>query len=373
MVAGHLRAKNGYWHMIISYYDEMGKRKERSFTTHLKTKGNRRRAEEMLYEKRRKFTAELDIRRNAKGVYVDAYLEHWLELIQPAVSPTTFKAYSLIARNSICPYFHKMDLPICNLEPKHITTYYDSLLKKGLSTTTVRRHHANIHKALGCAVMDGLLLENPANRVVPPKVAPYTASYYSKAECQQLLAAVQGSDIELPVSLALLLGLRRSEVLGLKWEAIDFDYHTVHISHTVNEVTGGIVARDVTKRKSSHRTLPLSPSVEQLLMSRRMESGYICLNADNELLKPSRLTSKFKALLRENNLREIRYHDLRHTCAALLIAARMPLIDVSRWLGHSSIAITADLYGHLEFISKEQCASILEDAIFTKGTHANAI
>lgn len=108
-------------------------------------------------------------------------------------------------------------------------------------------------------------------------------------------------------------------------------------------------------------------------MSRQRESGYICLNAHNELLKPSRLTSKFKALLRENHLREIRYHDLRHTCAALLITARMPLIDVSRWLGHSSIAITADLYGHLEFISKEQCASILEDTIFTKGNDANAI
>ena len=373
MVAGHLREKNGYWHMVITYRDEMENRKERSFTTHLKAKGNRRRAEEMLFEKRRQITADLDMRRNAKGIYVDAYLMHWLERMQPTVSPTTFKAYSLIVRKSICPYFQKMNLPICDLAPKHIAAYYDSLLKRGLSTTTVRRHHANLHKALGCAVIDGLLPENPANRVVPPKVAPYTASYYSKVECQQLLAAIQGTDLELPVTLALLLGLRRSEVLGLKWESFDFHCHTVHISHTVNEITGGIVARDVTKRKSSHRTLPLSPAVEQLLMSRQRESGYICLNAHNELLKPSRLTSKFKALLRENNLREIRYHDLRHTCAALLIAARMPLIDVSRWLGHSSIAITADLYGHLEFISKEQCASILENSIFTKGNDANAI
>ena len=353
--------------MIIVYYDEMRKRKERSFTTHLKLKGNKRKAEEMLYEKRRQFTAELDIHRNAKGVYVDTYLEHWLELIQPTVSPTTFKAYSLIVRNSICPYFKKMDLPICDLESKHIVAYYDSLLKRGLSTTTVRRHHANIHKALRRAVIDGLLLENPASRVIPPKAAPYTAAFYNKAECQQLLSSIQGTDIELPVSLTLLLGLRRSEVLGLKWEAFDFDCHTVHINHTVNEITGGIVARDVTKRKSSHRTLPLSPAVEQLLLPYRKESGYVCLNAYNELIKPSRLTSKFKALLRANNLRAIRFHDLRHTCAALLIAARMPLIDVSRWLGHSSIAITADLYGHLEFASKEQCAAILEDSIFTKG------
>ena len=101
MVAGHLREKNGYWHMVITYRDEMENRKERSFTTHLKAKVNRRRAEEMLFEKRRQITADLDMRRNAKGIYVDAYLMHWLERMQPTVSPTTFKAYSLIVRKSI--------------------------------------------------------------------------------------------------------------------------------------------------------------------------------------------------------------------------------------------------------------------------------
>lgn len=96
MVAGHLREKNGYWHMIIVYRDEFGKRREHSFTTHLKTKGNRRKAEEMLYEKRRQITTELDMRRNAKGIYVDAYLMHWLERMQPTVSPTTFISSSAI-------------------------------------------------------------------------------------------------------------------------------------------------------------------------------------------------------------------------------------------------------------------------------------
>ena len=360
MVAGHLRAKNGYWHMIIIYYDEMGKRKEQSFTTHLKAKGNKRQAEEMLYEKRRKFTAELGIRRNAKGVYVDAYLEHWLELIQPTVSPTTFKAYSLIVRNSICPYFKKMDLSICDLESKHIVAYYDSLLKRGLSTTTVRRHHANIHKALSRAVIDGLLLENPASRVVPPKVAPYTAAYYSKTECQQLLTAIQGSEIELPVSLTLLLGLRRSEVLGLKWEAIDFDCHTVHINHTINEITGGIVARDVTKRKSSHRTLPLSPAVEQLLLPYRKESGYVCLNARNELIKPSRLTSKFKTLLRANNLREIRFHDLRHSYAVAAIRAGDDVKTVQENMGHFTAAFTLDKYAHVTETMRRDSANRMQ-------------
>lgn len=367
MIAGHLRVKNGYWHMIISYENAHGKRVQKSVTTHLKEKGNKKRAEAMLQELRRKVTAEQAANCNARGIYVDAYLLHWLETVKPMVSPTTYKAYGMNIRNSICPYFRKENLLLNDLRPKHITAYYDSLLKRGLSSTTARRHHANIHKALERAVIDGLIMENPAKRVEPPKVMPYAASYYNKSECQQLMSALQGSDIALPVTLTLLLGLRRSEVLGLKWEAVDFDCHTIHIRHTINETPDGIIGRDVTKRKSSHRTLPMSPAVEALLLPYKKPSGYICLNKDGKLLAPSRLTSKFRELLRANNLREIRLHDLRHTCAALLIAARMPLIDVSRWLGHSSIAITANLYGHLEFTSKEQCANILENMIFTKG------
>lgn len=368
MIAGHLRVRNGHWHMVLSYDNEYGKRIQKSVTIHLKEKGNKKRAEAILQELRRKTTAEQSANRNSRGIYADAYFLHWLESVKSIVSPTTYKSYSMIVRNSICPYFRERDLLLNELKPKHIAAYYDSLLDRGLSTTTARRHHANIRKALERAVIDGLIIENPAKRVEPPKVVPYTASYYSKVECQQLMSELQGNDIALPVALTLLLGLRRSEVLGLKWEAVDFECHTIHICHTINETSDGIVGRDVTKRKSSHRTLPMSPAVEALLLPHKKPFGYICLKKDGKLLTPSRLTSKFKDLLRTNNLREIRLHGLRHTCAALLIAARMPLIEVSRWLGHSSISITADLYGHLEFTSKEQCSAILEEMIFTKGT-----
>ncbi len=366
MVAGHLRLKRGYWHMVLSYNDETGKHVTKSVTTHLKEKGNKKRAETMLLELRRQATEEQQTQRQATGLYFDTYLETWLKQMQLTVSPTTFHAYSNIIHGSICPYFKPLDLLISELKPKHIAEYYDSLLSRGLSPTTVRRHHANIHKALKRAVVDGLIQRNPADCVEPPKQAKYTAAYYSAEECRELLATVRGTELELPVVLTLFLGLRRCEVLGLKWEAVDFTRHVIHIRHAVHQVQGQVIERDTLKRKSSCRTLPLSHEIEQLLLSQQMAGGFICLNADGQLLTPNALSAKFKQLLKKNGLREIRFHDLRHTCAALLIGAHVPLIDVSHWLGHSTIAITADLYGHLEFSSKLQCASTLSDVLGTK-------
>lgn len=366
MVAGHLRLRNGYWHMILSYNDEMGKRVTRSVTTHLKEKGNKKRAEEMLLELRRQATAEQQLRQRARGIYFDVYLKAWLKQIQSTVSPTTFRAYSAVICGSICPYFEPQNILISELKEKHIAEYYDFLLSRGLSPTTVRRHHANIHKALKRAVVEGLIQRNPADCVEPPKQAKYTAAYYSADECQKLLTAVKGSELELPVALTLCLGLRRCEVLGLKWEAVDFTQHVIHIRHAVHQVQGQMIERDTLKRKSSCRTLPLPQEIEQLLLTRQKANGFICLNADGQLLTPNALSAKFKQLLKRNGLKEIRFHDLRHTCAALLIGAHVPLIDVSHWLGHSTIAITADLYGHLEFSSKLQCASALSDVLGVK-------
>lgn len=363
MVAGHLRLKNGYWHMVLSYNDEMGKRVTKSVTTHLKEKGNKKRAEGMLLELRRQATEKQQVQRRAAGIYFDAYLESWLDGMRLTVSPTTFRTYSTIVRGSICPYFKPLNVLISEVEPRHIAEYYDSLLLRGSSPATVRRHHANIHKALKRAVMDGLIPGNPADRVEPPKQEKYTAAYYNAEECRALLDAVKGSELELPIALALFFGLRRCEVLGLKWEAVDFAQHVLHIRHAVHQVQGEVIERDTLKRKSSFRTLPLPREIERLLQGRQKGDGFICLDADGQLLTPNALSAKFKQTLKKHGLKEIRFHDLRHTCAALLIGAGVPLVDVSHWLGHSTIAITADLYGHLEFTSKLQCASVLSGVL----------
>ena len=366
MVAGHLRLKNGMWYMVLSYKDSTGKRRCKTRATGLKERGNKRHAEEMLLQMRRKFTDELEMRNQSSHVHADTYFLSWLEQIQPTLSPTTIASYSRIIKNNICPYFRERNICLVDLQSKHISQYYQHLLSRGLSPSSVQRQHANIRKALQQAVIDGMIKENPAACVKPPTSQRYIADYYSPSECRNLLTAIEGTDMEIPIILALMLGLRRSELLGLRWEAFDFDSHVVHIRHAMHQINGTIVERDTLKRKSSYRTLPLTPELERKLYPVHRSEGYVCVTADGEIISPDQLYVRFKRVLEEHNLRHIRLHDLRHTCAALLIRAKMPLIDISHFLGHSTIAITADLYGHLEFASKEQCASILENTILRK-------
>lgn len=168
MVAGHLRVQNGYWQMILSYKDSTGKRRTKSVTTHLKEKGNKRRAEEMLLDLRRAFTKE---RQHAlqNGLMFSNFMRDWLAQIRPTVAPTTFASYCRVVERSIIPYFEERQITLRALTTGDITNYYDWLLHKGLSPTSVLRHHANIHTALEKAVALGLIEANPARQASKPR------------------------------------------------------------------------------------------------------------------------------------------------------------------------------------------------------------
>ncbi len=202
----------------------------------------------------------------------------------------------------------------------------------GVSTNTVIHRHANIRKALQYALKTGILDTNPADRVERPKKNKFTGSVYNAEELEQLFALVKGKTIELGVILAAFYGLRRGEAVGLKWSAIDFVQKTITIRHTVTQMCidgkSTLVEKDRTKTKSSFRTLPLVAPFEELLHKLKAEqernkklcgrmycndySEYIYVNEMGELVKPGFITQHFPALLERNNLRHIRFHDLRH-------------------------------------------------------------
>ena len=167
-------------------------------------------------------------------------------------------------------------------------------------------------------------------------------------------------------------GLRRSEIVGLRWESINFEANTITIEHTVTEtIIDGkhiIVADDTTKSKSSYRTLPLVPAIRTKLLAvqaeqernrklcgksyNKTDNGYIYTDPLGNRIKPNYLTSMFPDFLIRNGFRRMRFHDLRHSCASLLLANGVPLKQIQEWLGHSDFAITANIYAHLEFNSK---------------------
>ena len=309
------------------------------------------------------------------------FLLEWLAMMKNKVELTTYAAYASGINSCIIPYFEEKKYTLQDMEkhPKYIQDFYQSLLDSGLSASTVIHRHANIRKCLQYAFQIGLIKSNPADRIERPRKEKYVATIYNQQELEKLFEVVKGDPIELGVILAAFYGLRRSEVVGLKWDAIDFERKTISIKHTVTQVRldgkSVIVEKDRTKTKSSHRTLPLVEPFKRLLVRLRKEqqtnqqvcgdayckdfTDYIYVNSIGERIKPNYITQHFEIVLNNNKLKRIRYHDLRHSCASLLYANGVSLKEIQEWLGHSDIGTTSNIYTHLDFSSKVSSANAI--------------
>ena len=191
---------------------------------------------------------------------------------------------------------------------------------------------------------------------------------------------IQGDPLELIIYIAVYYGLRRSEILGLKWSAINFKNKTIKINHKVVKIKGkGLVGTNKMKTKSSNRTLPLIPHIEKMFLEEKQKqnankklcgnnynykfSDYVCVNPFGDLYKPDFLTQHFVVIQQKYNLKHIRFHDLRHSCASLMLANKIPMKQIQEWLGHSSFQTTADIYSHLDFSSKISSANTISTAL----------
>ena len=384
MVAGHLTEKNGYYHIVLSYKNEYGKRKTKWIATGLPIKGNKRRAEAMLLEARKTFVPETKKLSDNRILFSDFMLK-WLEIIKPTVAPTTYSSYALQVKTKIVPYFKATGISLKDLSAADIQEFYLEQLKS-VKAQTVIKYHANIHRALKYAVKMDLIDVNPADKVDRPKVETYRASYYSGEEINKLLDVSKGTKLELPILLASVYGLRRGEILGLKWSAVDFSKGTITIDHTVTQcLMDGekkIFQSDTTKTKSSRRTLPLVSVVESRLLEKKLEikrneqlckkcynqeyKDYICVDDFGNLLRPQYVSCAFPKLLEANNMRRIRFRDLRHSCASILLANGVPMKMIQEWLGHSNFSTTANIYSHLDYSSKLTSAKAILNGIGIK-------
>ena len=375
MVSGHLSEKKGHYYAVITYKDGLGNRKTKWIATGLPVKGNKKRAEAFLNEQKLKYE---EIDSSPEEILFADYMEEWLEIVKTSIATVTYSSYSMMVKKTIAPYFRRRKIKLVDLTAKDIQNFYLAELKR-VSANTVIHYHANIHKALKYAVKLDLIPTNPADKIERPRKGSFKGSFYDTEEMKLLLEAVKGTKFEVPVMLAAFYGLRRSEVLGLKWDAVDFDKNTITIKHTVTscELDGKriLVKEDRTKNKASMRTLPLVDFVKEKLLSLKAEqeenrmlcgksymkdfNGYICVNEIGDLIRPTYLTVEFPKLLEKKGLRRIRFHDLRHSCASLLIANGVPMKQIQEWLGHSDFSTTANIYAHLDYSSKLSSADAL--------------
>lgn len=375
MVAGHLSEKNGNYYAVLSYTDAFGKRRTKWVNTGLPVRGNKKKAEAFLMEERKKFQTAEPV---TGGVLFADYIEQWLEVAKPTIAVATYASYCSMVKRVIAPYFRERRITLQGLTPKDIQDFYLEKLKT-VSASSVIHYHANIHRALKHAVKLDLIPANPADKVDRPKKDRFIGSFYDAEEVNKLFEVSKGTKLEFPILFGAFYGLRRSEALGLKWDAIDFENDSITIRHTVTSVTLDgkvqLVAADTTKTKSSLRTLPLVPFVKERLLVLKKEqennrrlcgrsyhkqyAGYVCINEMGDLIKPHYVTEQFPKLLDANGLRRIRFHDLRHSCASLMLANGVPMKQIQDWLGHSDFSATANIYAHLDYSTKLSSADAM--------------
>lgn len=368
MVAGHLREKKGYFYAVLNYNDAHGNRKTKWIATGLAVKGNKKKAEAFLQEQRRNFQEEEPL---TEDILFADFMEQWLTVAKSTIAITTYASYSNMVKRVIAPYFRERHISLSELTAKHIQDFYLKELER-VSASSVIHYHANIHKALKYAVKLDLIPSNPADKVERPKKERFIASFYDADEMNKLFEVSKGTKLEISILFGAFYGMRRSEALGMKWDAIDFEQNTITIRHTLTsvELDGKkvTVAADRTKTKSSMRTLPLVPFVKERLLTLKAEQeenrrlcgrsyikdhiGYVCINEIGDIIKPNYISCGFPKMLEEYGLRRVRFHDLRHSCASVMLANGVPMKQIQEWLGHSDFSTTANIYAHLDSSSK---------------------
>ena len=372
-MTGSLQAKNNKYYAVLNFKDKNGKRKQKWIFLDMEVKNNKRKAEQALknliveYEKTKIIISN-------KQKFTD-FMEEWLKTIRSTIKSTTYDGYCINFNKHIKPYFNQLNITLDSLTPMHIQNYYNTMLEEGLSAKTIHKHHANIHKALDHALKMNIIAYNPADRVTLPKTKRFIGKFLNEEQLKQLLQLFKGNEIESCVYLTVNYGFRRSEVLGLKWDAVDFDSNTISVRHTAVSKKGGTLYDDTTKTASSMRTLPLTENVKSYLIQLRkhqqemkllmgncyIDNDYVCKFDNGKPFRPDYVSHKFKVTLEKSDLPVVRFHDLRHSSASFLLVAGFNLKEIQEWLGHNDISTTGNIYSHLQFSSKVGMANRINE------------
>ena len=382
MVAGHLTLKNGRYYAVLNYRNAGGQRKTKWISLGLPEKGNKRKAEAELARLRAEFEPPKEVGDLSSDMLFADYLLEWLEIAKGRLAVATYSSYAAMINKPVGPYFRQRNLTLRELEARHLQMFYSEMLRK-VKPNTVIHYHAIIHSALKYAVKTDMLVQNVADKVDRPKKNSFQPVFLSAEEMQKMFEALRGTKLELPVLVAAFYGFRRGEVLGLKWDAIDFERGTISVIRTVTTITldgkQTEIEQQSAKTKSSLRTLPLIGSFREYFLQVKEAQelnkqicgncynheydGFVFVDELGERMRANYLTSAFPKFLEDHGLRRMRFHDLRHSCASLLLANGVPLKHIQEWLGHSDFTTTANIYAHLDYKSKITSAQAMETGL----------
>jgi integrase len=368
-------------------------RKNGTYEAKITVEGGKRKS---IYGKTRKEVQEklkIALREQQQGTLVTAqqqkleqFLSDWLENTQKhSVRPRTYERYEEIVRLHIIPvlgryYLHK-------LTPQHVQAFYTKKINEGLSAATVASFHNMLHKALDTAVKWNLIARNVCDLVSPPRAKRFEIQPLTLEQVQKLLGVAQGHYMEALFKLALVTGMRRGELMGLKWQDINFATSTLQVRRILTRVPSKMEGKGYVesepKTQKSRRSLIVAPFALEALEQHRIrqleakvkvgrlwqEHDYVFCTSVGTHLNPTRdMLDQLKALLKKAELPEIRFHDLRHSAATLLLSQGVHPKVVQEILGHSNISMTMDVYSHVLPSMQQDAINKLNTALQKKST-----
>lgn len=309
---------------------------------------------------------------------IELFLTQWLENRKGAVRIRTYERYEELVRLHILPVLGRHQLQ--KLTPQHIQAFYTKKLNEGLSPTTVNVLHSLLHKALDDAVRLGAVGRNASDAVSAPSRAHYEIQPFSMEQAQQFLVATRGHSMEALFVLAITTGMRRGEILALKWQDINFSQNMLQIRRIFTRQPGNRYIEAKPKTEKSRRSILLAPIVVTLLKQHRTRQLEAKLKAGAEWqerdlvfctslgtpLNPNKVVDRFKTLLKRAELPEIRFHDLRHSAATILLSMEVHPKVVQELLGHNQISMTMDIYSHVLPTMQKDAVNKLNNALQEK-------
>jgi integrase len=309
---------------------------------------------------------------------VEGWLKYWLDDIKTIqCEETTIYGYKNIINNHLIPAFP--DVKIQDLSYEKLNKYFISKKDSGLSNSTIRKHYDLLKDALKHAVDEDKILKNPLHKIKPIKKTNQDITVYNLEQLKTLYSIVQGNRMEIVIKLAGMLGLRRSEIAGLKWDSVDFENTQISISKVRTQAGKNTITKG-TKNRSSHRTLSIPPEIIELLTKIKtiqdenkkiLGSGYIdneyVMSWENgEAYRPNYISDLFKKIIDDNKLPSLKLHDLRHTFSSIANDLGISIHDISKALGHSDIGTTSKIYTHIFDKTHKKAINKLADAMTAK-------
>ncbi|MDP9363743.1 MAG: site-specific integrase [Chloroflexota bacterium] len=366
---GHITKRGTSWSAIVDLPPDpaTGKRRQKRVTARTKREVESQVAE-LIQKAETGFT-------DAGKLTVRDFFDRWLEAVAPTLRPSTARRYRDVARLHIVGVIG--NLRLVKLSSADVQRLYANRLGSGLSPTSVNHIHAILHRALDQAVRWGLLLRNVTDTIDPPRRSSPEMKAWDARQAATVLATAAGDDLEALWRLGLLTGMRRGEILGLRWADVDIDAGALSVRRTLSRGTSSRLEMGEPKTAAGRRRVALPVSVVESLRRHRVrqlehrlaagpafeDQDLVFPNGTGGPLHPNSLALRFRRLTERAGAPAIRFHDLRHTCATLLLAEGVHPKVVQERLGHSNIAETLDRYSHVTADMQRGAADLLDAAL----------